>query len=76
MTLGALAVFAAVPAMASTAQPHAPCTRYERISGFSNGLLNSLPVQVTGSVFDYGTLRSPRQPGDPAGLCGSTSNRA
>ncbi|HYY18900.1 MAG TPA: hypothetical protein VE864_08670, partial [Streptosporangiaceae bacterium] len=58
MTLGTLAGFAAAPAMASTAQSHGPGVRYERISGFSNGLMNSLPVQVTGGFFDSGTLHS------------------
>ena len=57
ITLGSLAGFAAAPAGASTAQPHAPNFRYERISGYSNGLMNSLPVQVTGSFFDNGRLR-------------------
>ena len=58
VTLGAMAGFAAAPAMASTAQPHAPSFRYERISGYSNGLMNSLPVSVTGGFFDSGTLHA------------------
>ncbi len=57
VTIGTLAGFAVAPAMAGTAQSHAP-VRYERISGYSNGLMNSLPVQVTGGFFDHGTLRS------------------
>ena len=58
VTLGAMAGFAAAPAMASTAQPHAPSFRYERISGFGNGFMSSLRVQVTGGFFDSGTLHS------------------
>src|ERR1700753_3042493 len=58
MTLGTLDGFAAAPAGASTAQPHAPSLRYERISGYSNGLMNYLPVQVTGSFSDHGALHS------------------
>ena len=58
VTLGAMAGFAAAPAMASTAQPHAPYSVYERVSGFSNGLMNSLPVQVTGGFFDNGRLHT------------------
>jgi hypothetical protein len=54
MTAGALAGFAAAPAMASPAQPHAH-TIYERIGGFSNTLANSMNVQVTGGFFDHGT---------------------
>src|ERR1700754_2664263 len=56
VTIGTLAGLAG-PAMGGTAQSHAP-VRYERISGYSNGLMNSLPVQVTGGFFDAGTLRS------------------
>jgi hypothetical protein len=55
MTAGALAGFAAAPAMASTAQPHAHYPIYERVSGFSNTLANSMHVQVTGGFFDNGT---------------------
>jgi hypothetical protein len=55
MTAGALAGFAATPAMASTAQSHARPPVYERISGFSNTLTNSMNVQVTGGFFDNGT---------------------
>jgi len=55
MTAGALAGFAAAPAMASTAQPQARYPVYERISGFSNTLANSVNVQVTGGFFDNGT---------------------
>jgi len=55
MTAGALAGFAAAPAMASTAQPHAHFPVYERLSGFSNTLANSMNVQATGGFFDNGT---------------------
>jgi hypothetical protein len=55
MTAGALAGFAAAPAMASTDQPHAHYPVYERVSGFSNTLANSINVQVTGGFFDHGT---------------------
>jgi hypothetical protein len=55
MTAGALAGFAAAPAMASTAQPHAHYPIYERVNGFSNTLANSMNVQVTGGFFDNGT---------------------
>jgi hypothetical protein len=55
MTAGALAGFAAAPALASTAQPHAHYPIYERVSGFSNTLANSMNVQVTGGFFDNGT---------------------
>ena len=41
-----------------SAQPHAPSFRYERISGFGNGFMSSLRVQVTGGFFDSGTLHS------------------
>jgi hypothetical protein len=58
VTIGTLAGFAAAPAMAGTTQSHAPGVRYERISGYSNGLMSSLPVQVTGGFFDNGTLHS------------------
>lgn len=55
MTAGALAGFAAAPAMASTAQPHAHHQVFERVGGFSNTLANSMNVQVTGGFFDNGT---------------------
>jgi hypothetical protein len=55
MTAGALAGFAAAPALASTAQPHAHHQVYERIAGYSNTLANSVNVQVTGGFFDNGT---------------------
>jgi hypothetical protein len=55
MTAGALAGFAAAPATASTAQPHAHHPVYERLSGFSNTAVNSINVQTTGGFFDNGT---------------------
>ena len=56
VTAGALAGFAAAPAMASTAQPHAHAPVYERISGFSNSLSSTMNVQVTGGYFDNGSV--------------------
>jgi hypothetical protein len=56
MAAGALAGFAAAPAMASTAQPAAHYPVYERISGFSNDATSAMNVQVTGGFFDSGSV--------------------
>jgi hypothetical protein len=56
MAAGALAGFAAAPALASTAQQSARPPAFERISGFSNDLSSSMNVQVTGGYFDNGSV--------------------
>jgi hypothetical protein len=55
VTLGALAGFAAAPAMAGTAQPN-PMAQYESFHGFGNGSLGNVAVLASGAFFDSGFL--------------------
>ncbi|HEY0719004.1 MAG TPA: hypothetical protein VGD68_15410 [Streptosporangiaceae bacterium] len=52
VAFGTLAGVVAAPALASTPTPPV----YERIAGYSNGLSDSIHVQVTGGFFDNGTV--------------------